>query len=206
MDSLRAQAELAGGSVVSLLGNHEIMNALNDLRYVTQEDIATFGSLKARQNAMKEGWIGKTWRANYSITAKVPFYHNSSILPLSLVADPLPSLEDNSAQLLLADFVPPSTPKNPFSHAAASFVHGGITPYYLSTLKTKEPVTDINRIGLSILEDILNSPTSQNLPAGSTMEQRMFYSDKGPVWSVLLFHPQCNEIARKYAAGKFFSH
>lgn len=72
MQSLRSQAAGAGGSVISILGNHEIMNAIGDWRYVTQEDIKHFGSVKARQEALSvNGWLGQEWLANYSTTALV---------------------------------------------------------------------------------------------------------------------------------------
>jgi hypothetical protein len=67
MEDLREQAEASKGRVVSLLGNHEYMNAMGDWRYVTKEDIVTFGGERARQIAMSsDGWIGKAWLANYS--------------------------------------------------------------------------------------------------------------------------------------------
>jgi hypothetical protein len=41
-----------------------MMNALGDWRYVTQEDIKTFGSIRARQDALSEdGWLGQEWIA-----------------------------------------------------------------------------------------------------------------------------------------------
>jgi hypothetical protein len=40
--SLEREAQKAGGHVVVLLGNHEIMNIMGDLRYVTEGNYATF--------------------------------------------------------------------------------------------------------------------------------------------------------------------
>ncbi|WWC59955.1 uncharacterized protein I303_102518 [Kwoniella dejecticola CBS 10117] len=73
MQKLRGQAAGKGGRVLSILGNHEIMNAIGDWRYVTQDDIKEFGGTKRRQEALaKDGWLGAEWLANYSVTAKVP--------------------------------------------------------------------------------------------------------------------------------------
>ncbi len=46
---LEKQAEKAGGRVHPLLGNHEVMNMIGDLRYVTRESYAAFASEKAEE-------------------------------------------------------------------------------------------------------------------------------------------------------------
>lgn len=43
LDRLATQARAAGGRVVQLLGNHEQMNVIGDLRYVTEAGWAAFG-------------------------------------------------------------------------------------------------------------------------------------------------------------------
>lgn len=43
MIRLRKEAQEAGGLLVPLLGNHEVMNMQEDYRYVTQGDIDSFG-------------------------------------------------------------------------------------------------------------------------------------------------------------------
>ena len=48
---LQAEAAQAGGQVVPLLGNHEVMNMAGDWRYVTPEDIEHFGGVEARRAA-----------------------------------------------------------------------------------------------------------------------------------------------------------
>merc|ERR1719436_3153 len=40
---LRQQAAEAGGRVVNLVGNHDLMNIIEDLRYVSPGDYAAFG-------------------------------------------------------------------------------------------------------------------------------------------------------------------
>lgn len=100
--SLRSQAASAGGAVVNLLGNHEIMNGIGDWRYVTKGDVQSFGGVQERRAAISDkGWIGQDWLRNYNVTASI------SLLPCSHPG--LPS-----------GYVPPKV----------SFVHGGITPDY----------------------------------------------------------------------------
>jgi hypothetical protein len=45
VDSWKAQALGAGGELVALLGNHELMNASHDFRYVTPRALASFSSV-----------------------------------------------------------------------------------------------------------------------------------------------------------------
>lgn len=55
--SLERQAPRAGGKVIPLLGNHEVMNVMGDLRYVTPEIYRTFatdGSERKREEAYKD--------------------------------------------------------------------------------------------------------------------------------------------------------
>lgn len=58
---LRLQAAATtGGRVVNLVGNHDLMNMLNDLRYVSNEDYAEFGGAGPRKEAFSAtGWIGR---------------------------------------------------------------------------------------------------------------------------------------------------
>ncbi|KAF9990213.1 hypothetical protein BGZ75_003104 [Mortierella antarctica] len=69
-DKLRKQAKEAGGQVVNVYGNHEVMNLGQDLRYVTEEDYASFGGREKRKQAwdVKTGWLGKMIYDNYNIT------------------------------------------------------------------------------------------------------------------------------------------
>jgi len=71
--SLEKEAPKAGGRVVSLLGNHEMMNLMGDLRYVTVENYATFtdsNSAKRRRSAYQEYM---KWRSSHAqLLAELP--------------------------------------------------------------------------------------------------------------------------------------
>ena len=100
--ALRSEAEAQGGAVHNLLGNHEMMNALGDWRYVTPGDVDSFGGPVARRKAMSDkGWIGQDWIQAFNVTASVPL-------------------------------VPVDHPHLPRGYRPphVSFVHGGITPEY----------------------------------------------------------------------------
>ncbi|KAI8928616.1 Metallo-dependent phosphatase-like protein [Entophlyctis helioformis] len=81
MMRLAEQAPLAGGQVLQLLGNHEVMNMQEDLRYVVPMDYETFGGTEARREAWsKDGWLGKYLRT-LDITAWVNgtvFFHGGA--------------------------------------------------------------------------------------------------------------------------------
>ena len=66
MMSLEEQALKAGGRVVALMGNHEEMNLIGDLRYVTAENYASFAdsdSEKRQKTAYQEY---AAWRKNHA--------------------------------------------------------------------------------------------------------------------------------------------
>ena len=61
-DQLEEEAASQGGRVTCLLGNHEVMNLVGDLRYVSPGDIADFGTPDARKQAFSAqgplgGWL-----------------------------------------------------------------------------------------------------------------------------------------------------
>lgn len=131
---------------------------------------------------MTSGWIGQTWRANYSITARVDY---PPLPPSSTAPFPLPS----APQLL---FTSPATasdnPKSPFWQSAASFVHGGITPGYIERLllgDEESPIDRINEIGQGLMQSLAEAGSPLALPRNATKEQRDFWSAEGPMWDRL---------------------
>ncbi|KAE8249901.1 hypothetical protein A4X13_0g5025 [Tilletia indica] len=155
--SLRKQASRLDppGQVINLLGNHEVMNALEDWRYVTSDDLDSFGGAKERRKAMSsEGWIGKEWLDWYNVTASV--------------------------ELLPGEFLP-----REYEAPRANFVHGGITPDWASSGQGKKDgaIDRINILGNQFLRKALSNPKPDgHLPPGTTREEMELYGANGPFW------------------------
>jgi Calcineurin-like phosphoesterase len=66
MMALEKEAAQAGGGVVSLLGNHEMMNIMGDLRYVTLVNYASFADTNSekRQKAAYEEYV--KWKDSHA--------------------------------------------------------------------------------------------------------------------------------------------
>src|SRR5258708_11570463 len=73
MMALEKEAGQAGGRVVSLLGNHEMMNIMGDLRYVTPVNYASFADSKSeeRQKSAYQQYV--KWRDSHGpLLAELP--------------------------------------------------------------------------------------------------------------------------------------
>ncbi len=73
MIALEKEAVQTGGRVVSLLGNHEMMNIMGDLRYVTPGNYASFADRNSekRQRAAYDEYV--KWRGGHtSLIAELP--------------------------------------------------------------------------------------------------------------------------------------
>jgi hypothetical protein len=71
--SLEKEAPQAGGRVVSLLGNHEVMNIMGDLRYVAAVNYASFAEANSeeRQRSAYEAFM--KWRGSHeALLAELP--------------------------------------------------------------------------------------------------------------------------------------
>jgi len=73
MMALEKEAAQAGGRVVGLLGNHEVMNIMGDLRYVSPVNYASFanGNSEKRQKAAYDEYV--KWRGSHAaLLAELP--------------------------------------------------------------------------------------------------------------------------------------
>jgi hypothetical protein len=73
MKALEREAAQAGGRVISLLGNHEMMNIMGDLRYVTPANYASYsdGNSEKRQKAAYDEYV--KWTGSHaSLLAELP--------------------------------------------------------------------------------------------------------------------------------------
>lgn len=116
------------------------------------------------------GLIGQSWLKNYTTAARVPLHPS-----LGPVNAPYPSPD------------PPST-SSPFSHAALSFVHGGLAPNYASLVPYPTRLNDVaHSLHMKLLaRDPQPPPYPPNrypgLPATASREEIEMYASNGPVW------------------------
>ncbi len=61
IQKLQEEAPGQGGQVVALMGNHEAMNLMGDWRYVSEEDVKTYGGLEARKQAYSPAGEDGAW-------------------------------------------------------------------------------------------------------------------------------------------------
>lgn len=111
------------------------------------------------------GRIGKAWATNYTTTSRLPLH--PSMGPPNQDYDPSVS--------------------SPLSHAALSFLHGGLAPTYPNL--TPYP-SAINSISSSLLDKLRTRPFPPphppnpyvGLPESATEEEHRLYGNDGPLW------------------------
>lgn len=101
---LQDEAPRAGGQVILLMGNHELMNLESDFRYATKRDTASLGS--GREEAFgPSGWIGQRLRERFQTVALVGpevglaqpiLYVHAGLMPE--ISDELAKVEGTGAQ------------------------------------------------------------------------------------------------------------
>lgn len=143
-------------------------------RYVYPSEINTFGGIASRQKFITTGFIGRTWAKNYTTTARLPLH--PSIGPLNTPFPPAHLHQREDAEPEYYD------EHKPLSHAAISFVHGGLSPTYSQL--TPFP-SRINELSESLLAKVQNRgqppPHPPNpypgLPSGSPLHRDILISN-----------------------------
>ncbi|KAJ7650143.1 Metallo-dependent phosphatase-like protein [Roridomyces roridus] len=186
MEQLRVQAAATGGVVLSHLGNHEVMNAIGDWRYVYPSEINTFGSVAARQKMISTGRIGRAWAQNYTATSRLPLHPH-----LGDPNTPFPP-EDHPVYFRREDDPDDDDSlyydaKEPLSHSALSFVHGGLSPTYGNLAPFPTKINDLASSFLHKLQHRAQPPPHPphkypGLPQGTTREEAELYDANGPFW------------------------
>lgn len=104
LQRLRAEATGAGGALIALSGNHEIMNVANDLRYVSQGGYEDFEGPQGRQAAFRPGGPYARQLAQWPVVVQVGdsvFVHGGILLPH--VAYGLDRINQEMAAWMLAE-------------------------------------------------------------------------------------------------------
>lgn len=123
---------------------------LNSLRrYVYPTEIKTFGTIADRQKMLSSGIIGRSWAANYTTASRLPL-HPSLGPPNTQFPPKYMRLHYQSGGATTTnDYY--YRDDTPLSHAALSFVHGGLSPTYRDL--TPFP-SRINEISDSLLRKV----------------------------------------------------
>jgi len=131
LDALAPKAEAAGGQIIELLGNHETMNALGDLRYVTRGGFADFEDVsdpkrldpalaeipapaRARFATFSPGGVYATKISEHLVTATVDgnVFAHAGVLPAHLDAG-LDRLNASTRAWLRGEGEPPAAVADP---------------------------------------------------------------------------------------------
>jgi hypothetical protein len=178
LQQLTRQAPRSGGRVVVVLGDHEAMNLLGDLRYTTPGEFAAFADI---QSADRRERVYQANRANIEASAHAanPALTSEAIKQAWLAAHPLGWVEHRLAWGPNGELGRWAT-HNPavVEIAGTLFVHGGLTAEY-----AKLPLTTINQRVAAAMAAADDSPTT------------ILYDPLGPLWYRGLAIPDADAAA-----------
>jgi hypothetical protein len=165
LQQLQREAPAAGGRVVVILGNHEAMNLLGDLRYVTPGEFAAFAD--SRSVARRERvYIANRQRLEAAARATNPNVRPSQVREQWLAKTPLGWVEHRAAWSPSGELGRWAA-RNPAVAKIGDtlFVHGGLSAEY-----ARFPLEEINRRAAAAM-------------ASADESQSSVISDElGPLW------------------------
>lgn len=162
MMKLQRQAEASGGKVHALIGNHEAMNMLGDLRYVHPGEYAALKSSNARK--LRSDYYKR--EVARLIELDEEFVADRAFRNQWQEAHPLGFVEHRIAWHSTGDFGSWVIQNNAIVKINRTlFLHGGISPSLLAL-----SITEVN----SQIQDELNGELGQ--------EELLSESDSGPLW------------------------
>ena len=165
LQQLESEALKSGGQVVVLLGNHEAMNVIGDLRYVDPGEYAAFEDRKSKDR--REA----TWRANRELleaayAALDPPVGAKEAKAHWFAQTPLGKLEHRRAWAPGGELANWASERLAVAKIGDTlFVHGG-----LSAERSKEPL------------GALNSRIAQALLPGEAVDRAVLEDPLGPLW------------------------
>jgi hypothetical protein len=143
-------------------------------RYVYPSEIETFGSISARQKAVTTGWLGSAWASNYTTATRLPLH--------SLLGPPNTDYPPEKGSVYAR------ANAGSLSHAAFSFVHGGLAPSYPNLQPFPSAINNLSASLLRRLRTRSPQPPPHpphaypGLPAGTAREEARLYGSDGPLW------------------------
>ena len=186
--ALQAEASKAGGNVVPLLGNHEVMNIVGDLRYVTQPNYAAFADTQSEKRR-KAGYDNyAAWAASHAASL-------ATIKQPGVPASEVQWMAEHPAGFL--EYREAFSPNGKYGkwvrqHAAVAeiggiiFLHGGISPGLISM--------SLEQINKQVREEIANfDKTTEELVSRKVILP--FFTVRETALAVqleLLEHPSAN--------------
>lgn len=193
--TLKKQAKAAGGRVVTLLGNHEVLNAAGITIYATETGQTAFGENRAA--AFAPGGMLASELATWPVACLVgdTLFVHGGVTP-SLARDGLASANDIAARWLRGDGALPPPLLLPTAGGS-----GGASPLWTRDIGVAEPAPTACRALSSALADlgasrVVVGHTVQEHGISCACEKRVWRIDVGLSRGMLRAPPQALEIDR----------